>query len=168
MKNIIQCIGKTFTGVFFLSARYIEGHFGVLNIYQCEELMFGPKEGSQVEFTAIGGKQFSAAEEPNYMEPHLRETEPSKRVSPYTYIPYGWDRLNVFPTLGGGRFLMVRCTGINHQTLSSVNNAYTYDGLAVVCEDKNELRQQLVVALPMMGVPEEDVTKLKIKIINMF
>ena len=164
MKSVFQHSGKTFKNGFFLSAKFVEGQCGVLEVYQYNQLKLDPKQDERVYFNVVGGKSFEAAQEPQEMSQRQRETEPYNRTSPYTYIGYGFGSLEVVPTSNGSRFLaMKKASGVG-ECSSSVDD----DEVAVLCDDKNDLGRQLEIVLPKVGVPNTDVSKIKALVLGRF
>ena len=150
--------GKTIQGEILLRAEFSHRRCGVMDIYVFKNLDLHVQEGERVYFEVAGGRFWSGGQEPRGYQ--HREIEPYNRMRPFTYIPHGYDVLDILPTFHGGRFLSLKKSWPTCTTFASTDQ-YPKREKAVILRDRRELKIYLNVILLKMGVPLWNLQKIK-------
>lgn len=166
MRSVFNNKGTLFVDGFLVMAEFEEKEWGTVRVYQFSSLYLEEVTGNSIFCRMHEVKKVEAAQEPFDMSDEDRELQPYKRTEPYTYMAHSFYDLKAIRTKNSSRFLITKKPWHYEDVTPAVNN--NPDEIAEVCINKEELKQELGIALARIGVPKEDIEEIRTHILNMF
>lgn len=163
MNTIFEMAGTAVHNKILVTSNFHKRRCGTIDIYNFDILILDPQDKKRVHFNVNGGKYWSGGQEPiGYKYPDL---QPYNRSGQMTYIPHGFDRLDIIPTAWGGRFLSLNKAWPTCSTSTSADQ-YPEREEAVIVSDQKELKRYLLSLLWKMGVPLWNIFKVRKDIVS--
>lgn len=170
MENIFDRLGETLHKGYLVTAEFVEGSHGTIDIHRFDSLELGElSSGHRAHYTVEGGKRWAGALEPTDFDQGERDRQPYNRMDPTTYIGCRLDNLDVIPTANGSRFLSLKKGSDNGSYFTASDKDGTFSRtreVAVVVYSKHELASYLQTLLAQIGVPHVDILKISKDIVG--
>ena len=158
MNNLFNNPGKTYNHGFFVASRLKEGQYGTLKIFRFVKFDYFQNSGN-ISYDVFGGRIIAAAQEPSFFGEKERAKQPCARVEVSMYLPYSWKHIEAISTTNGSRVLIMK----KYEPIVDYASEERDDGesVAILCDDRVELRDYLTNVLLRMGVPKDNIEMVK-------